>query len=406
LKTKNMSWRPAHICEFQLMLQMFPSEYLFFTQCRPTATCRAMPPVAEFDANRKEFGYDPSTLSVNLRKYLSLNGFQRPDGEADSEAADHYQTSSENYGEALPPVCSYRHGDRFSDNYGFLCICLGWCLSGVLIFIGCGMILDRRRGGRIVLGTGLLVDVLATASGFIGCLPWNWRRCLTDSKYHGHNYRFHGGNSVKQKSFLTSPSFRNTLIAVERGLAMANVLNKERQAAIIGALAEGSSIRSIERMTGIHRDTIMRLGVRLGRGCAALLDERMQGLSCRHLQFDEIWGFIGKKERHLRQDDDPQYGDVWTFCAIDADTKLVPSFKVGKRNAATANAFVTDVASRLKNRVQISSDALRAYVEAVEQAFGADVDYAQIVKTFAVDDSSSPERKYSPSEVVSVERTP
>ena len=151
---------------------------------------------------------------------------------------------------------------------------------------------------------------------------------------------------------------------------MANVLSKDKQVAAIGALVEGSSIRSIERITGVHRDTIMRLGVRVGHGCAALLDAKMRDLPCRYLQFDEVWGFIGKKERHLRIDDDPQYGDVWTFCAIDAETKLVPTFKVGKRDLATAKAFVSDLHGRLANRVQISSDALRAYVDAIEQTWG------------------------------------
>lgn len=185
---------------------------------------------------------------------------------------------------------------------------------------------------------------------------------------------------------------------------MGNVLSRDKQQTIIGSLAEGSSIRSIERITGVHRDTIMRLGVRIGHGCAVLLDTKMRGLSCEHLQVDEVWGFIGKKERHVRPDDDPQYGDVWTFCAIDADTKLVPSFKVGKRDAATANAFVSDVASRLANRVQVSSDALRAYVDAVELAFGTEVDYAQIIKTYGQDESQTPERKYSPPEVLSMEK--
>jgi IS1 family transposase len=187
---------------------------------------------------------------------------------------------------------------------------------------------------------------------------------------------------------------------------MANVLDKYKQAAVIGALAEGSAIRQIERMTGVHRDTIMRLGVRVGQGCAALLDRKMRDLSCEHLQLDEIWGFIGKKERHVRPEDDPQYGDVWTFCAIDSDTKLVPSFRVGKRDSATANAFVSDVASRLRNRVQVSSDALKAYVEAVEVAFGCEVDYAQIIKTYVADDSQIPERKYSPPEIVITEKRP
>ncbi len=168
---------------------------------------------------------------------------------------------------------------------------------------------------------------------------------------------------------------------------MPNALSTDKQVAVISALAEGSGIRQIERITGVHRDTIMRLGVRVGQGCAGLLDRKMRNLSCRQLQFDEIWGFIGKKERHCTVDDSPEIGDVWTFCAIDRDTKIVPSFRVGKRDSATANAFVSDVAGRLRNRVQISSDALKAYVEAVEQAFGANVDFAQIVKTYFTDDS-------------------
>lgn len=185
---------------------------------------------------------------------------------------------------------------------------------------------------------------------------------------------------------------------------MANVLPMDKQAAIISALAEGSGIRQIERMTGVHRDTIMRLGVRVGNGCADLLDRKMQNLTCRQLQFDEIWGFIGKKERHVRPDDNPEYGDVWTFCAIDRDTKLVPSFKCGKRDLATADAFVSDVASRIKNRVQISADALKAYVDAIEITFGADVDFAQIVKTYITDDSHVPERRFSAPEIVVTEK--
>jgi len=159
------------------------------------------------------------------------------------------------------------------------------------------------------------------------------------------------GFSVAQKYFLTSPNSCDTLIAADREAPMANILEREKQIVAIGALAESSSICSIERMTGIHRDTIMRLGLRVGRGCANLLDKKMRGLSCLHLEFDEIWGFIRKKQKHVRPGDDPSYGDIWTFCAIDADTKLVPAFKVGKRDVATANAFVNDVASRLKNRV-------------------------------------------------------
>ena len=186
---------------------------------------------------------------------------------------------------------------------------------------------------------------------------------------------------------------------------MANVLPREKQIAIISMLAEGSSMRAISRMTGIHGDTICRLGVRIGKGCASLLDHKMRGLSCENLQLDEIWGFIGKKQKHVVEDDDPTKGDVWTFCAIDAETKLVPAFKVGKRTAETANAFVGDLAGRLNNRVQISTDGLKAYVEAVENAFGMDVDYAMIIKNYGQDIGlHHQERRYSSPSVLSSEK--
>jgi IS1 family transposase len=189
---------------------------------------------------------------------------------------------------------------------------------------------------------------------------------------------------------------------------MANALPKDKQIAVTAALAEGSSIRSIERMTGIHRDTIMRLGVRIGQGCAKLLDEKMRGLDSKRIQLDEIWGFVGKKDKHVQwYEDSDRVGSVWTFCAIDADSKIVPCFKVGKRDSHTANAFLADLASRVNNRLHISTDALAAYYDAIELAFGADCDYGQIVKSFTTDHGKyTPERKYSPPEVVAVSKYP
>jgi IS1 family transposase len=186
---------------------------------------------------------------------------------------------------------------------------------------------------------------------------------------------------------------------------MANVLSIDKQIAIIGSLAEGSSIRSIERVTGVHRDTIMRLGVRVGQGCTALMDAKMRNLDCHRLEMDEIWGFVGKKERHVRSGDDPQFGNVWTFCAIDADMKLVPAFRVGSdRDVSTATAFVLDVADRMKNRVQISTDGLRAYVDAIDWAFGGNVDYGQIVKVYATEESVEAQRRYSAPTISSSEK--
>ncbi len=142
----------------------------------------------------------------------------------------------------------------------------------------------------------------------------------------------------------------------------------------------------------------MRLGVRIGQGCAKLLDEKMRNLDCKRLELDEIWGFIGKKQAHVKDTDDPTLGTVWTYCAIDAETKLVPSYHVcNKRDAENTNAFIRNLALRLNNRVQISTDAMNAYPEAIEFAFGREVDYAQIVKAYSSEDSGkyNPERKYS-----------
>jgi len=186
---------------------------------------------------------------------------------------------------------------------------------------------------------------------------------------------------------------------------MPNVLKKDKQIAIVSGLAEGMSMRALARITGVHQDTICRLGVRIGQGCAALLDAKMRNLDCHFLQLDEIWGFIGKKQKHLTVNDDPTKGDVWTFCAIDSETKLVPSFKVGKRDHITANAFLSDIASRLRSRPQISTDGLRAYIEAVENAFGMDADYGMIIKNYGADKGEHhQERRYSAPEVVSIER--
>lgn len=173
---------------------------------------------------------------------------------------------------------------------------------------------------------------------------------------------------------------------------------------MIAMLCEGSSIRSVERITGVHRDTIMRLGVRMGEGCRQIMDEKFRNLPCRLIQVDEVWGFIGMKQKTAaRNKAGGCVGDVWTWVAIDADTKLVPTFAVGDRSQYMANCFIEDLAARLSHRIQLSSDALNVYNGAVERAFGADVDYGSIVKTFSHTELME-HRRYSPPEVVKVER--
>jgi len=187
---------------------------------------------------------------------------------------------------------------------------------------------------------------------------------------------------------------------------MANILSTEKKVSAVGMLCEGNSIRSIERMTGIHRDTVMRLGVRMGEGCQRIMDEKMRNLKSSLIQVDEVWGFIGKKQKNADQADRRAgQGDVWTWIALDSETKLVPTFAVGDRSQYMANCFMEDLAARLSHRVQISSDALKAYGSAVERAFGAEVDYGSIFKTFSHTDLAE-QRRYSPPDVMHVKRTP
>lgn len=186
---------------------------------------------------------------------------------------------------------------------------------------------------------------------------------------------------------------------------MANNLPRSKQVAIVTALVEGCSMRSVSRMHDVDRKTIARLLDRIGAGCAALLDETMRDLPCERLELDELWAFVGKKQRHVTDSDDAEsVGDTWTWVATDAKTKLVPTFLVGKRDQDCADAFVADLAWRMKGRVQISTDGLRAYVAPIAEQFPRGVDYAQIVKSFE-GEAIGPGR-YSPPKVVATEKTP
>jgi IS1 family transposase len=185
---------------------------------------------------------------------------------------------------------------------------------------------------------------------------------------------------------------------------MANILKTEKKVAVISMLCEGTSIRAIERITGVQKKTIGRLAVRVGEACAKIMDEKMRDLNCKQIEVDEIWGFIGAKQKNASRAG--AYGDVWTFIALDADTKLIPSFVVGKRDSFHAKEFMNDLAARVKNRVQISSDCLKAYEEATERAFGSEVDYAQVVKTYGVTPlGKAAAVRYSPAEVIGIEKT-
>ena len=185
-----------------------------------------------------------------------------------------------------------------------------------------------------------------------------------------------------------------------------NVLSMEKQIQVVSALVEGNSVRATARMAGVEHKTVLRVLLRAGDQCGRLLNERMRKLPCRIVQADEIWTFVGKKEKRVNADDDPtRVGDQYVFVAMDSETKLVPCFRVGKRDWANTWYFVQDLQQRLIERVQLTTDGFRPYANAVEDAFGANVDYAMLVKTYA-EPSTMNDKRYSPAEIVNARPIP
>jgi IS1 family transposase len=180
-----------------------------------------------------------------------------------------------------------------------------------------------------------------------------------------------------------------------------NKLNRAERAQIIRALVEGNSLRSTTRITGRSINTVSKLLVDLGRACTAYQIEQLIDLPATRIECDEIWEFVYAKNRNVPEDhrDEWGYGDVWTWVALDPDTKLVASWLVGRRDGPDAMAFLLDLAPRLRNRVQITTDGHRPYIEAIEAAFGKDVDYAMLVKVYGSDPDA--DRKFSPPVVLS-----
>jgi IS1 family transposase len=187
-----------------------------------------------------------------------------------------------------------------------------------------------------------------------------------------------------------------------------NRLSRAERAQIIRALVEGNSIRSVARMTGNARNTITTLLVQLGTASAAYQDRTLRNLGSTRVECDEVWSFCYAKAKNVPEERRGEfgYGDVWTWTAIDPDTKLVPSWLVGSRDLDDAMAFIADLGSRLANRVQITTDGHKPYVEAIERAFGRDVDYAMLIKEYGTEaslDGSPTARRYSPNRVTSEE---
>ncbi|MFC2006177.1 IS1 family transposase [Chloroflexota bacterium] len=179
-----------------------------------------------------------------------------------------------------------------------------------------------------------------------------------------------------------------------------NKLSIERQAQIIRVLCEGNSIRSTARITDTAINTVVKLLKDVGKACAQYQDVHLRNLPCKLIQCDEIWSFCYAKQKNVPEDKQGRfgYGDVWTWTAIDAETKLVPSWFVGLRDAGYAFEFMRDLQSRLANRVQLTTDGHKVYLSVIEDVFGADIDYAMLVKLYGHEPSG--EARYSPAKCI------
>jgi len=178
-----------------------------------------------------------------------------------------------------------------------------------------------------------------------------------------------------------------------------NKLDIKKRAQILACLVEGNSIRATVRMTGAAKNTVVKLLAGVGAGCAAYQDNALRNLPCKRIQCDEIWSFVYAKQKNVAEAKAAPEGagDAWTWTAIDADTKLIAAWMIGPRDGGIAYDFMQDLAGRLASRVQLTTDGHKAYLEAVEAAFGSNIDYAMLVKIYGESPRKGPERKYSPS---------
>ncbi|HUZ60272.1 MAG TPA: IS1 family transposase [Hanamia sp.] len=178
-----------------------------------------------------------------------------------------------------------------------------------------------------------------------------------------------------------------------------NKLPIQKKVQIINLLVEGSSLRATSRIADVSINTVTKLLVDVGKACQKFHNEKVVNVSTKRIQCDEIWSFVYAKDKNATQEQkEVGAGDAWTWVGIDADTKLVVSWFVGNRDADSANIFMNDVATRLKNRVQLTTDGLKAYLEAVTESFGSQIDFAQLIKLYGGSEGAGNEKKYSPAE--------
>jgi IS1 family transposase len=185
-----------------------------------------------------------------------------------------------------------------------------------------------------------------------------------------------------------------------------NQLSTEKRAAVVAALVEGNSLRGTARLTGVSRMTIEKLLRDLGAACAVYHNANVRGLKARRIQCDEIWSFVGAKAKNVPEAKRGEWGDIWTWTAIDADSKLIVGYRVGQRTAADAYDFMMDVASRLTSRIQLTTDQYKVYLNAVDYAFGVDIDYAMLEKQYgSYVTNGSAAHRYTPAKITSMRAT-
>ncbi len=183
----------------------------------------------------------------------------------------------------------------------------------------------------------------------------------------------------------------------KHNLSRMNKLSSDKRAQVINCLVEGNSMRATSRLTGVAINTVVKLMADAGRACSIYQDKAFRQLSCKRIQCDEVWSFVGAKEKNTTDETrEKGWGDCWTWTALDADTKLIPCWYVGTRDGAAAFHFMSDLAARLAHRVQLTTDGHRPYLQAVEDAFGEDIDYAQLVKIYG--EGPKTEARYSPAQ--------
>lgn len=204
------------------------------------------------------------------------------------------------------------------------------------------------------------------------------------------------------KYFCIGANFLDNALALKHNTGTMNRLSIEKRSQVVAALIEGNSVRSTCRMTGVAKGTVLTLIANLGEACAAYHDEHVRNVRAHRVQCDEVWSFCYGKDKNVSDEQKADgAGSVWTWTALDADTKLIVSYLCGGRDASWGMAFMEDLASRVATRIQITTDGHRVYADAVEGAFGADVDYAMLIKLYG--SPAVEETRYSPGEVIGIE---